>query len=654
MMSPDGMLGQLVWRLDELGPKPTLAGIHEALAGTRVTLADARPWVRIDPRRYHRGRVVLRDAYELLVMTWLPGQCSVAHDHGGSICGMQVVDGTATERSYCMEDDGRVRSVMHVHVPHGQTISGADSGIHSVHNLDLHGTLVTVHVYSPPLRDFRRFAVHEERPMLTQDGNAASKPIPSICIIGGGFSGCATAAHVLRLAAQSHQRVDVHLVERRGTAGEGAAYGTQDPAHLLNVRASNMSAIAEDAEHFVNWLRARGSPIGPTDFAPRMDYGQYVRDTLDDAARMARGTGSLSMCLDEARRVMRRPDGGWLVHCAKGPSIAADVVVLASGHRPPGDPLHGRWHGPRERWIADPWKPHAVTDIQTDEPVAIIGSGLTTVDVLLSLAGSQAPPRSAPIWVISRRAWLPQPHAASGPTPATLDAHVVTLLGAPRLTARSLVRWFRGVLDELRAQDTNTDWRAVVDGLRLHTARIWRALPHVERARALRHVRPIWEVHRHRMAPAVAAQMQHAIAQGHIRMVAGRPERADSIDGAVDLLVRTPSRDGSSEQVLRVAWVVNCTGPLSAHAAGADPAIASLMMSGDLRADPLGIGIETDSHGRASAANGSAADDLLLVGTLRKPDSWESTAVPDLRVQAADVAGIALRTAQARGCRTRP
>lgn len=646
MTSPDGTLLELVRRLDSLGTKLTLTQVHAALSAVAVTVADAKPWIRVDPRRYHRGRVALRDAYELLVMTWLPGQSSVPHDHGGSICGMQVVDGTATEMSYCVEGDGRVRPAMQVRVPQGRTISGADSGIHSVHNLDRSGTLVTVHVYAPPLRDFRRFAVHEERPTPVRAERTSIAKVPSVCIIGGGFSGCVTAAHVLRAAARAGQRVDVHLVERRGTAGEGAAYGTQDPSHLLNVRASNMSGIASEPDHFVNWLRARGSALGPTDFAPRLEYGQYVRDMLDEAARAASGVASLSICLDEARRVMRRPESGWLVHCAKGPSIEADAVVLASGHRPPGDPLRGRWHGSRDRWIADPWKPHAVTDIQPDEPVAIIGSGLTAVDVLLSLAGSQAPPRSAPIWIISRRAWLPQPHASVGPKPASLDAHVASLLGGPRLTARALVRWFRGLLEE--SQAAHADWRSVVDGIRPHTARIWRALAEAERARALRHVRPLWEVHRHRMAPGISEQVSAAVARGSVRLVSGRPERADSIDDGVDLLVRSGSRAAASDQVLRVSWVVNCTGPLAAHTGDADPAIASLLMSGDIRADSLGLGIETDAHGRARAAGGHCADDLLLVGTLRKPDCWESTAVPELRVQAAEVAELALACAHAR------
>jgi uncharacterized NAD(P)/FAD-binding protein YdhS len=475
--------------------------------------------------------------------------------------------------------------------------------------------------------------------------------VPVVCIIGGGFSGCVTAANVLRLAAQSHQCVDVHLVERRNTVGEGPAYGTRDPSHLLNVRASNMSAIASEPDHFVHWLRARGSALGPADFAPRTMYGEYVRDTLDDAARMARGVGSLFMCLDEARRVMRRPDGGWLVHCAKGPSIGADVVVLASGLGSLGDPFHGRWHGSRDRWIADPWTPHAVSRIKPDEPVAIIGSGLTAVDVVLTLAGSQAPTRSAPIAVISRHAWLPQPHSPIGPKPAILDAHVKALLDAPRLTARSLVRWFREVLDQARAHASNVDWRAVVDGLRPHTARIWRALPHVERARALRHIRPLWEVHRHRMASPVAEQVGAAIGRGDITMVAGRPERADAHDGVIDLRVRTPSRGPGMEQALRVAWVVNCTGPLAPHVGNADPAIASLVDSGDLQADQLGLGVDTDSQGQARAADGRIADDLLLVGSLRRPECWESTAAPDLRVQAAEVAELALRTARARECR---
>jgi uncharacterized NAD(P)/FAD-binding protein YdhS len=60
----------------------------------------------------------------------------------------------------------------------------------------------------------------------------------------------------------------------------------------------------------------------------------------------------------------------------------------------------------------------------------------------------------------------------------------------------------------------------------------------------------------------------------------------------------------------------------------------------------LGLGLRTDSEGRALDANGEVHSNLFIAGTLRKSTLWESTAVPELRQQAEIVAGIALQAAK--------
>jgi uncharacterized NAD(P)/FAD-binding protein YdhS len=74
-----------------------------------------------------------------------------------------------------------------------------------------------------------------------------------------------------------------------------------------------------------------------------------------------------------------------------------------------------------------------------------------------------------------------------------------------------------------------------------------------------------------------------------------------------------------------------------------NPVIGSLLVSGVLRPDELALGIETTRDGNAIAADGQVADDLFVIGTLRKSTDWESTAVPELRQQAAAAAEGALR-----------
>ena len=102
-----------------------------------------------------------------------------------------------------------------------------------------------------------------------------------VAIVGGGFSGVALAAQLLR---GGDGTLRVTLLEAGARLGRGLAYGTRDPAHLLNTRAGRMSLFAEDPAHFVRWNRAHGRNVAPEDFVARSVYGDYVEDTLSTLA----------------------------------------------------------------------------------------------------------------------------------------------------------------------------------------------------------------------------------------------------------------------------------------------------------------------------------------------------------------------------------
>lgn len=157
MQTLQGHLLDLVHKLDAVGPESSLAALARAMETTRLTPADVAGFVLPNPRTYHPASVALRDQYELLVMTWLPGQASVPHDHTGSICVMQVVEGTAVEGCYRTAPDGYVDLEYETTVRAGEVTSGQDAGVHTVRNPSASQVLVTVHVYAPPLKDFRKF-----------------------------------------------------------------------------------------------------------------------------------------------------------------------------------------------------------------------------------------------------------------------------------------------------------------------------------------------------------------------------------------------------------------------------------------------------------------------------------------------------------------
>lgn len=624
-------LDELVARLVALGP--TIDGTRAAplLADGALTLDDVAPFVEESPHTYTRRRVARTEHFEMLVMTWRPGQGSGPHDHAGSLCALRVLRGAASETRFAPAPDGLVEPRSARPILEGEVTVDRSDGVHAlVNDPSASELLVTLHVYAPPLPELRRFALRRSREALAPAfARARRRDAPLVAIVGGGFSGTLTAAHLVRLATEAQRPLHVTLCDRQAAFGEGPAYRTADPRHLLNVPAARMSAWPDRPGDFVRWAQARDPSIAPSDFLPRKIYGEYVREALLATAAEAGDGVSLEVRRTEVGAIEEAPDG-WRVQA--GGELDAAAVVLAVGHRPPDDPLRDRWTGKRTRYIEDPWASLALSAIRPDEPVVLLGTGLTAIDVLLSVA---RPPRSAPVIAISRRGLVPESHAPSGRIDPS--AWLEPLLAAERgLRARDLAH---ALLHEIRvAEREGGDFRSIVDGLRPHTPRIWAALSVRERQRFIRHLRPFWEVVRHRTAPSIAAQVAQLRERGILRVLAGRVLSAEGDDEGATLEARP--RGGRSPIELRASWVVNCTGPGALTRLPLP--LATLAAHDHVRVDPLGLGLLTDEHGWAVGAHGPRPD-LVVVGTLRKPQLWESTAVPELREQARSAARLVLQ-----------
>jgi uncharacterized NAD(P)/FAD-binding protein YdhS len=622
-------LNDLVKALDNIGPKPALIDLATALEDAQLTFADVEPFVHANPQNYNRATVVLRDQYELLVMTWLNGQSSVPHDHGGSICAMLTVRGQAVEGTYSVAPDGYVDPEYENVFVAGQVTAGEDAAVHTVSNPG-NEVLVTVHIYSPPLRDFMRFT---RRPAITDHlSSPGGRETPTVAIVGGGFSGSISAAQLLRQARATQLPMRVVLLEQRGSIGEGLAYSSPEDCHLLNVPAGRMSAWPDQPDDFLRWASARNSAVKAEDFLPRHWYGEYIRQAVLKAAADAGETIQFSVMFDEVRRIARHPGGGWMLNLARGTSVRANAVLLAIGHRSPNDPLGSKWTGPRTRFISDPWKMFAMNAVGPDDAVVILGSGLTAVDAVMSLTNRG---HHSKITLLSRRGLLPQPHLSGHGTPVDLNTLVMELTAGDRpVLALDLFRKLRRQANI--AEGAAKPWQSVVDGLRPHIATLWSRMPIPERRRFLNHLRSFWEVHRHRMPVPVAERFSALLASGKVRIMAGR---VDSVvaDGNW-LRVNARGRTGGRTTEVECGWIVNATGPSPSNSAAANPAIGSLLIQGVLTVDELKLGVRTTSDGNAIGSDGQPVSDLFVVGTLRKPDLWESTAVPELRTQAAGAA----------------
>jgi uncharacterized NAD(P)/FAD-binding protein YdhS len=424
----------------------------------------------------------------------------------------------------------------------------------------------------------------------------------AVAIIGGGFSGTILAAQLARRGIRSA------LIDGSGRAGKGVAYSTTEPAHLLNVRAEGMSAWAGEPDNFAQRFESEGGDR--RGFAQRRQFAAYLADILEGAC--ANGAQVIKANASKAQRT----EHGWRVTLSGERSLDADAMVLAVGNQEP-EPLSA-FSGAGPRYIRNPWGEaarNAVAELaHTTEPALLIGTGLTMVDVVLSL---EAAGYAGRIVAISRRGLVPRAHADFEPAP-------VDGADLPSGSLRALWRW-------LRRRGAEVGWRAAVDSLRPHSQLLWQGLSAADQQRFLRHARPWWDVHRHRIAPEVAATLARMVGEARLEIVAGRIVSAEDVDDTIEVSYRRRGR--RSLQSARFAYVFNCTGPLQSMARTKDPLLRSLLDAGEVRPDQLGIGLAVDDRSRPDGS-----ERLWALGPLTKGRYWEIIAVPDIREQAAAVA----------------
>jgi uncharacterized NAD(P)/FAD-binding protein YdhS len=434
----------------------------------------------------------------------------------------------------------------------------------------------------------------------------STRSIASVVIIGGGFSGALFAVNLLR-----HGGPRAILIERRSQVARGVAYSAPDPALLLNVRASNMSALPDRPNDFVEWLGRRG--ILAEGFVPRATYGEYLAELLEETWSADRSR--LELISGDAIAADEDGDEGMRVRLADGRSFSGDAVVLASGNLPPTTPPGlDPDRLPASIYVGNPWGEALASGLKAADTVLILGTGLTMIDAVLLLEERGFRGR---IVALSRHGLLPRHHAGG--------------MASPGLSERPPVDPSR-LLVAVRARAEAVGWRAAVDELRPYTRSLWLAASIEGRSRFLRHLRPWWDVHRHRIAPQVAERIAALRSEGRLRIVTGRTLGFAAEGDRVRMSWRP--RGGERSEDLLADRIVNCTGPQVDLDRSSEPLLQSLRSGGLIVPDPMRLGMATDAVSRAIDSDGNASDKLYALGPLTKGTFWEIVAVPDIREQA--------------------
>ena len=430
-----------------------------------------------------------------------------------------------------------------------------------------------------------------------------------VLIVGGGASGVLLAIHLSRDGADAFH---VTILERRPSLGAGVAYATNQPDHLLNVRASNMSAFPDDPGHFAHWLQGQDAAgpagtCGPDSFAPRHRYRDYLGSLLEPLV----ADGRLLHIQAEAISV-RDTKVGVEIASSDGVRHFGGIAVIATNEGP---------GLPAEPWRFEGWTDGGHPDLAPDAPVVVVGTGLTMVDRVLSLLQNG---HVGNITAVSRRGLPPQVHRPA--TAQAIDGEAIPF----GQSASHLTGWIRQ--RTRTAERMGLDWRSVVDAMRPHTQTLWHQLPLAERGRFLRHARPYWDVHRHRIAPDAARQLEMAKQRGQLQIIAAHV--AEFVPQGTGVEVRIARRGAGSHETIHAEAVFECRGRVPSIAQSENPVLRDMLRTGLARPDALGLGLAVTTDCAVIDITGNVSDRCYAVGPVTSGTFWEIVAIPDIRQQA--------------------
>lgn len=419
------------------------------------------------------------------------------------------------------------------------------------------------------------------------------------------------AAHLVRMSAAP---LRLALIDPSPHPSKGAAYSTPHPEHWLNVRADQMGAFPEAPDGFWRWLNGRATPH---QFAPRPWYGAYLDSIHAETLQLAsRQQSTLVPIRAQVNHIAHIPHG-YRLEISDHPPVEAAQLLLATGNQLSPDDTPGIVHTP---WRFD----YRQLPQNTTLPIWIIGSGLTATDTVLSLRRAGF---LGPMHMLSRHGTLPHSHLPQPSAPLSLSCD---LLGNLPLS-QAMHRWRCWAREQ---QTQGASWQAAIDALRPHTLSLWQALSPPDRARFMRHLWSHWNRHRHRMAPEIAGEMVELRTSGQLQLHKG---------AAIALsqgIVRWRNAQ-HQEKTSAAALIFDCRGPR--YTLEAMPWLNGLLAGNILQPADLRLGLHTYAPYRVSA---EGYPPLYAMGTLLLGERLETTAVPELRVQAREVAQQLLASAR--------
>lgn len=438
-----------------------------------------------------------------------------------------------------------------------------------------------------------------------------------ITIIGGGASGTLLAVNLLKNGGANP--LEINLIEKKERLNRGLAYSTSQFVHLLNVPAAKMGAFPDDVEHFHRWLLAQNLDYKPTDFAPRQLYGKYLGEVFAQALAEKSSQINFNFYDGEAVDVNFGDDSAQVV-LDSGETIESDEIVIAFGNFLPANlPTKHHEYLESAKYFRNAYDTEIVEKVADEDEILLIGTGLTAVDNILSFYHRG---HSGKITMLSTHGWLPTVHAPA----EAYQSFENELKGE-----RNLLKAFKIVRRHIQKAE---NWRAAIDAMRPLTAKLWFDFPTVEKRRFMRHLRRLWDISRHRIPPECAKicdELEHA---GKLEIINGK---ITDIELANDKFTVSYKNHGTIKTLAADA-IINCTGSESNFSRLESALVQNLLQKGATATDELRMGLAATADGVILDAENAPSKQLRTLGTALKGILYESTAMPEIRAQARNLA----------------
>ena len=446
----------------------------------------------------------------------------------------------------------------------------------------------------------------------------------TIAIIGGGFSGTAIAINICLNISSG--RLRVLLINPEATFARGLAYGFEDDNLLLNVPAGNMSVMSNDSSHFVNYCQAIDPSINGGSFVSRRIYGRYLQETLIKTQN--KFPSIIEEVKDYALAINQMSDlSTWQITLSKGQSIVADHIVLAVGHQYLKMPIH--LGNAESKHVYEPWDFSALKRLPPNQPILILGTGHTAVDVLFCLSQTHEQRR---VYMVSRHGLIPHSHRINSTPPDS--SMLPNIVNEVQPSIRNYTRFIRKTIRTMGLHGVN--WRDVLNSIRPLTARLWQSLPATDQQRFIRHLKVYWDIHRHRLAPMASNRLEYLLSTNQVQIIAGRILTAKKIGDKLNIQLRV--RGKNHPEIINACAIVNCTGSNTDLTCDVTSLLSQLLKAGLIQQDANRLGVLVTSDHQILNANNQRVDGLWCVGPMLKAQYWEATAVPELRIHAQQLA----------------